>query len=159
MSPHTAIRLLWSPKDVLKIANEGRCVGRCSSRKNCVFPISTANNWKAQKLITTIGSKPPNFASLKRSLSKIAVLLLCRKAHQNQKRKIVKRWAARVRKFASVEAEKPDQITCGSTTSTNLEIVVSSFDSLSLNIPAASIYHGYEPLYNLPSSATMVELC
>jgi len=87
---------LWNPGDVLYNLNssEPRCIGCATSqgRRRCRNRIASHNFAEANRLLIELSEREPKWAWMVESLEKVASLLLCKAAHQNQANETVEKW-------------------------------------------------------------------
>src|SRR6266702_4262448 len=87
---------LWNPGDVLYNLNssEPRCIGCATSqgRRRCRNRIASHNCAEANRLLIELSEREPKWAWMVESLEKVASLLLCKAAHQNQANETVEKW-------------------------------------------------------------------
>ena len=92
----------WDPSHTLEIGDitDGcTCVGYAPSKgRRCRNPIAAVNRQAASKILSRLSRMDVMSANLEPLLMELALLLLCRRWHQNQVETVTKNWLPRVYK-------------------------------------------------------------
>lgn len=90
----------WNPSHTLKIGDitDGcTCVGYAPSKgRRCRNPIAAVNRQAASKILSRLSRTDVMSANLEPLLKELALLLLCRRWHQDQVETVAKNWLQRV---------------------------------------------------------------
>lgn len=115
----------WDARELLQIINPDNldfcCVGYApSQRRRCRNPIARHNRESAMLLLKSLPGLSQDVAILRKKLSHLAELALCRRWHQGQVVDVVEKWCAMIVEELGLSSQSPHEQGTGSARQTLL---------------------------------------